>query len=297
MYLLKNYPPFLAAEFPKSGDSSLFHVLPVPLEREALSSLPGKTRKGPSAILKASGKLEVFDGKGIPAEVGIQTLPPVDCRGRIEDILNDIADQVEDIFEQEKIPVLLGGEHTLSNGAFLAILRQIEEGAVNVGIVQIDAHADLRERGEGTIYSRFCVMKRALDMGFPIYQMGVRSLSPGEMDLRKERNIPYRDASELCAGSGVKEITLSPDFPEYIYLTIDVDGLDPSVIPGTSYPEPGGLQWYQTLNLVESLAARYRIIGFDIVETAPGRDDTISAYAAARLTYQIMGIISRHINE
>jgi agmatinase len=140
-------------------------------------------------------------------------------------------------------------------------------------------------------------MKLAMDMGFPIYQMGVRSLSPGEMDLRKERNIPYRDAADLCAGSGVKEITLSPDFPDYIYLTLDVDGLDPSIMPGTANPEPGGLLWNQTLSLIESLAERYRIIGFDIVETAPAKGDRISAYTAARLTYQIIGIITRHIKD
>ncbi|OQY32765.1 MAG: hypothetical protein B6241_10100 [Spirochaetaceae bacterium 4572_59] len=295
MYSLKNYPPFLASEFPTERENSLFHIIPIPLGQ---SKGPEKeVRKGPSAILKASRKLEVFDGKSIPAETGILTLPPVNCRGRIEEILNRIADQVEDIFQQERIPVLLGGEHTISNGAFLAILRQIEDGAVNVGIVQIDAHGDLKESEEGSIYSNSCVMKRAVDMGFPIYQMGGRSLSSGEIDLRKERNIPYRDARELCGGSGVKEITLSPDFPDYIYLTIDVDGLDPSIIPGTNRPEPGGLHWYQTLNLIESLAERYRIIGFDIVETAPGKKDKISGYTAARLTYNIMGIIARHMDE
>lgn len=292
---MKKYPPFLASEFPTGKESSLFHIVPVPLEQS--DGLGKNAKRGPSAILKASRKLEVFDGKSIPAEAGILTLPPVNCRGRIEEVLNRIADQVENIFQQERIPVLLGGEHTISNGAFLAILRQIEDGAVNVGIVQIDAHGDLKESDQGSIYSANCVMKRAVDMGFPIYQMGGRSISPGEMDLRKERNIPYRDANELCSGTGVKEITLSPDFPDYIYLTIDVDGLDPSIIPGTNRPEPGGLQWYQTLNLIESLAERYRIIGFDIVETAPGKKDMISAYTAARLTYQIMGIIARHMDE
>ena len=144
---------------------------------------------GPDKILEASQELEIFDGKSIPAESGIYTYPHVNCRGRKEEVLNRVADQVEKIFQMEKIPVLLGGDHSISNGAFLAILREIEKGSVNVGIVQIDAHADLKESDEGSLYTDSSVMKRALDMGFPIYQMGVRSLSPGEMDLRKERNI------------------------------------------------------------------------------------------------------------
>ena len=272
---------FLASEFPQQ-ESSLFHILPVPMETD-----------GPEKILKASLSLEVFDGKSIPAEKGILTHPPVNCQGRKEEVLNRIADQVEEIFQMERIAVLLGGDHSISNGAFLAILREIEKGSVNVGIVQIDAHADLKESDEGFLYSESSVMKRALDMGFPIYQMGVRSLSPGEMDLRKERNIPYRDASDLCSGSGTREITLSPDFPDFIYLTIDMDVLDPSIFPGTFHPEPGGLSWYQTLGLISSLAERHSIIGFDIVGTDPEKNDRISAYTAAKLCYAIMGIISR----
>ena len=285
MHHHKDYPPFLASDFPQE-ESSLFHILPVPLGGN-----------GPAAILQASQNLEIFDGKSIPAEDGILTLPPVNCKGKVKEILNRIADQVELVYMQKRIPVILGGDHSVSNGAFLAVLRQIEKGAVNVGIVQIDAHADLKESENGSLYAPSCVMKRALDMGFPIYQMGVRSLSPGETDLRKERNIPYRDGADLCAGAGIREVTLSPDFPDYIYLTIDVDGLDPSVIPGTHRPEPGGLKWYQTLSLIESLAERHRIIGFDIVETSPGEDDRITSYTAAKLCYCIMGIISRNMSE
>ena len=282
MHPKKNDTPFLASGFPQQ-EGSLFHLLPVPMESS-----------GPDKILEASQELEIFDGKSIPAESGIYTYPHVNCRGRKEEVLNRVADQVEEIFQMEKIPVLLGGDHSISNGAFLAILREIEKGSVNVGIVQIDAHADLKESDEGSLYTDSSVMKRALDMGFPIYQMGVRSLSPGEMDLRKERNIPYRDASDLCSGNSTREVTLSPDFPDFIYLTIDMDALDPSIFPGTSHPEPGGLSWYQILSLISSLAERHNIIGFDIVGTEPDKHDRISAYTAAKLCYTVMGIIARN---
>lgn len=287
----KHFPPFLAAELPGNRDDALFHILPIPLGRGACAR---ELERGPSSLLRASTRLEVFDGRGIPAEAGIFTHPPVDCRGRTEDVLNRIADRTEEIFLEERIPVLLGGDRGLSCGAFLAVLRRMEGGAEGVGILQIDAHANLKENGPDGFYSAASTMKRALEMGFPLYQVGVRSLSPGETDLRKEHDIPYRDAADLCSGAGVKEISLSPDFPEFLYLTIDLDALDPGVIPGTPLPEPGGLFWYQILGLIESLAERHRIVGFDITGLAPGEGDRISPYAAAQLAYRIMGILARY---
>ncbi len=287
----KNYPPFLDSEYGNGDESSLFHILPVPLEKSV--SYGGGTRLGPSAILKASSQLEVFDGRSTPGEKGIRTRPPVNCRGPVEKVLKRIAVETEMILSHDGIPVILGGEHTVSNGAFQALTRCYNGGTGKVGIVQIDAHGDLRNSYEGTIYSHACVMKRALDLGFPLFQLGVRSLSPREIELRKQRNILHRDAPELCAGELVTDASLPEDFPRDVYLTIDVDGLDPSVIPGTGTPEPGGLGWYQTLSLIESVARNRKIIGFDCVELAPRKGSSISEFTAARLIYQVMGIIAR----
>jgi agmatinase len=288
---LKRYPPFLISEYPQGDDTALFHILPVPLERSV--SYGGGTRKGPSAILKASSQLEVYDGKSVPGAKGIKTLHPVNCRGPIEQVLHRIALGTEEILQKGGIPVLLGGEHTVSNGAFQALSRWYSDKPALPGIVQIDAHGDLRDSYEGSGFSHACVMKRALDLGFPIYQLGIRSLSPDEIALRQDRSIPFMDAEELCSGTVIKEVNLPPGYPEDIYLTIDVDGLDPSIIPGTGTPEPGGLGWYQTLSLIESIAEKHRIIGFDVVELAPLRGASISEFTTARLVYQVMGIISR----
>jgi len=292
MDILKRYPPFLASEYGNGDDSSLFHVLPVPLEKTV--SYGGGTRMGPSAILRASSQLEVFDGWSIPGEEGIRTLPPVNCYGPVEAVLERIAVTTGRILGEGHIPVLLGGEHTVSNGAFTAMNRWYGPETGRVGIVQIDAHGDLRDSYEGSPYSHACVMKRALDMGFPIYQLGIRSLSPEEIELRMKREIPCLDGPDLCSHPLVTEVKLPDDFPDKVYLTIDVDGLDPSVIPGTGTPEPGGLGWYQTLSLIESVARQRRIIGFDCVELAPLEGSRISEFTTARLVYQVMGIISRN---
>jgi agmatinase len=288
----KKYPPFLVSEYPDGDDSALFHILPVPLERSV--SYGGGTGKGPSAILRASAQLEVFDGRSCPGDKGLMTHPPVQCGGPIKKVLERIAAATEKILIQGGIPVLLGGEHTLSGGAFQALRHRYGEGNSDIGIVQIDAHADLRDSYEGSRFSHACVMKRALDQDFPIYQLGIRSLSPEEIQLRKDRNIPYRDGEDLCSGTPVSAVNLPEGFPQDIYLTIDVDGLDPSIIPGTGTPEPGGLGWYQTLNLIDSIAGKHRIIGYDVVELAPTSGSIISEFTTARLVYQVMGIITRH---
>jgi len=293
MDMLKPYPSFLASEYRNGDESALFHVLPVPLERSV--SYGGGTKRGPSAILKASSQLEVFDGWSTPGEEGIRTLPPVNCRGSVEKVLERISDATEGILARRSIPVLLGGEHTVSCGAFMALSRWYGNEAGKIGIIQIDAHGDLRDSYEGSKYSHACVMRRGVDRGFPIFQLGIRSLSPEEIELRQELSIPYRDGPELCSAPPVTEVSLPAEFPKEIYLTIDVDGLDPSVIPGTGTPEPGGLGWYQTLSLIESIASQRKIIGFDCVELAPQRGSSISEFTAARLVYQVMGIISRSL--
>lgn len=288
------YPAFLQSEFPKGGEDALFHLIPVPMERSV--SYGGGTARGPSAILQASSQLEVYDGYGIPGEQGIRTLPPISCRGPVEGIFQRTAAAVEQILELGKIPILIGGEHSVTNGVFPALKNRSQKTGRPVGIVQIDAHGDLRDRYEGSLYSHACVMRRALDWGFPLFQLGVRSICPEEVELRRERDIPFQDAKELCSTVAIHTVQIPEGFPEEVYLTIDVDGLDPSVFPGTGTPEPGGLGWYQTLNLIDSLASQRKIIAFDLVELVPQKGTSVNEFSAARLIYQIMGILIRSSN-
>lgn len=280
-------PGFLESEIglPDPKDS-LFHVIPVPYE--ATVSYGGGTSNGPEAILEASQQLEIYDGEGTPGEHGIFTREPIDCTGDAETVLNRIEQVVGQVLELEKIPVLLGGEHTVTLGA----LRSLQTRYGEFGVVQFDAHADLRDTYEGTPYSHACVMRRALDLDLQLFQIGVRALSPKEVELREKMKIGRLDAREL-ATSPMPDIILPEDFPNDIYITFDVDGLDPSVIPATGTPEPGGLNWWQAMLLLDKLAAERTVIGMDVVELAPMDNHHVSNFAAARLAYNMMGFVSR----
>ena len=138
----------------------------------------------------------------------------------------------------------------------------------SVGVVQFDAHADLRDRYEGSPYNHACTMRRVLDYGHRLFQVGVRSLSMEEVAYRRDQGIQGLDA-EAIASRGIPETFLPRDFPEDIYVTVDVDCLDPSIMPATGTPEPGGLSWYQIMAALSGICGPRRILGFDVVELAP----------------------------
>jgi agmatinase len=284
---MKRYPRFNAPELPYTPpERSRYHIVPAPLER---STSYGKgTVAGPRALLDASLHLEAFDGVDVPGRAGIYTLPPVDCAGSTEAALRRIGRAVSAVAARGAIPVLLGGEHTVSVGA----VRALRESGHRFGVVQFDAHGDLRDCYQGSRLSHGCVMRRIADMGVPIFQIGIRSLCMEEVELRRRLAIPHLDA-ERVVRQGIPARPLPRAFPETIYITFDVDALDPSVMPGTGTPEPGGLSWYDTMALLEKAIGGRRVIGFDVVELAPIRGFNASEYVAARLTYAIMGIINR----
>ncbi|AEJ60570.1 agmatinase [Spirochaeta thermophila DSM 6578] len=286
------YPHFLYTEIPNSlASEAFFHVIPVPYERT--TSFGKGAARGPSGILEASGQLEVWDGWGIPADAGIHTGGPVKVHTP-ERMVREVAARMRPALRSGSVPVLLGGEHTVSVGAWEALAERFGPG--EVGIVQIDAHADLRDTYEGSRFSHACVMRRALDHGFRIFQAGVRSLSPEEVALRRElagSQVFWQDAPELRKAGAT--LALPPDFPQNVYLTIDVDGFDPSVVWETGTPEPGGLFWYEVLDFIERVAEAHPIVGFDVVELAPAKGSHVGAFVAARLVYQVMGIVFRHL--
>lgn len=280
---------FLASELEESTpEQCLFQVVPAPFE--ATVSYGGGTVHGPAAILEASDQLEVWDGLSDASELGIHTHPAVDCSGDAETVLERIEAAVASAAEHG-IPVMLGGEHTVTLGA----LRALHKKHGSFGIVQFDAHADLRDTYEGSPFSHACVMHRALDLGLPVFGIGVRALCKDEVALRKDRNLSYLDARDL-AMNGMPENLLPADFPKTIYVTFDVDGLDPSVISATGTPVPGGVLWWQAIKLLEKAIAGRTVIGMDVVELAPKEGDHASDFAAAQLTYAMMGIVQRLSN-
>ncbi len=287
----ERYVSFLESELKsKSKEDSLFHIIPAPYE--ASVSYGKGAAKGPSAILEASQHLELFDGVSIPAEHGIYTHHPIACHGKPEKILQELASCVSQILVLNKIPIVLGGEHTVTLGALQAIKKEYKR----FGVIQFDAHADLRNTYEGNPFSHACVMQRILDLGLPVYQIGVRSLSNEEAVLRSEKKIGHLDAVTIFSQS-IPETILPDDFPSDIYITIDVDVFDPSLIPSTGTPEPGGLNWYQTMQLLTAIICGRNVIGFDIVELAPISQMHAPDYTIARLLYNFLGVITRNFGD
>ncbi len=283
-----NYSPFLGSEINTiSASEAFFHILPVPYEKTV--SYGNNTRLGPSAILNASWQLETWDGNSNPSSLGIYTHPAIDCQAEPSHVINSIAQSVASIIHLNGFPVVLGGEHTVSLGVIQGFM---DTRSNPVGIVQFDAHADLRDSYLGERYSHASVMKRIVDMDIPLFQVGTRAYCEEEILLRKEKGIPFLDAEHLVTKQ-IMEIQLPDEFPEHIFVSIDVDGLDPSIFPSTGTPVPGGLGWYQTLSLLESISRQRKVIGFDLMEFSPINGFHCYDFSAALLIYKIMGIIQR----
>lgn len=276
---------FHGADVPPSPpQSALFHIIPAPYE-ESVSYGTG-TANGPRAILEASAQLELFDGRLIPADSGIHTAVPVDCTGSPPLVLSRIEAAVGRCLAVGKCPVVLGGEHTVTSGA-IAALRQAHD---RFGVIQFDAHADLRDSYQGSPFSHACVMRRVAEQGIPILQLGTRSYCLEEQRFRRDHGIAYYDAEAIWR-QGIETVTLPADFPDMVYITFDVDGFDAAVMPATGTPVPGGLSWYQALWLIERIMAERVCVGFDVVEFAPLAGLHGAAFTAAQLTYAIMGYL------
>ena len=215
---------------------------------------------------------------------------PLDCEGLPEIVLGELSEQAKDLVGWRKIPVILGGEHTITAGALggFGLFKR------PVGVVQFDAHADLRDTYEGSPYNHACSMRRVLDYGFDLFQIGVRSLSLDEAVFRRDHQIGHLDAMDI-AGNGVPSSILPDDFPMNIYISIDVDCLDPSLMPATGTPEPGGLTWFQMAEALETIISGRNVVGFDVVELAPIPGFHSAEFTVARLIYNTMGVISRNL--
>lgn len=280
-------PVFLGSQFkhPKAADA-WFHVLPAPYVGERYKG--SAMANGPQAILHASQNLESWDGRSIPARHGIHTHPGVDCKGSTEKVLERISSQVAAIVKQDKFPVGLGGDGMISYGMVKGLLAA---GVENFGVIQIDAQADLREEDDGNPWSEACVMKRIVDEDVPLFQLGVRNLSKEEADARRVYGVKFYDADFLVSRN-ITKVELPGEFPDKVFLSIDIDGFDPSLFPSPS-AVPGGLGWVQVLSIIESIAQQADIIGMDLTEFCPVPGQPFPDNAAALLIYKIMGIVER----
>ncbi len=268
-------------------------VLPVPFERTV--SYGHGTAGGPAAILRASQNMELYDEElgSEPYRLGIATLPPFLPDGHaMDEALGDLEQEAARHLEAGKFLVTLGGEHSLTIAPVRAARRRAEARGEGIGVVQFDAHADLRAEYEGTPYSHASVMHRVLDEGLPTLAVGLRSLSTPEAALIRERELPVVWGWELERAETSRRFTkLLATLPETVYLTFDIDYFDPSLVPATGTPEPGGGRWWPTLELLRLLFRHKRVAAMDVVELSPLGDVPASDFVAARLIYKCLSYL------
>lgn len=282
-------PAFLESEFtPAAPEKALFHIIPCPFEKSV--SYGKGAAKGPAAILAASLELEAMETGMTPGQAGFYTAPPVDCDGPTAQVLSRIEKEVGNAVRMGAIPLVLGGEHTVTLGALRAMAASLGK---KFGIVQFDAHADLREEYKGDRFSHASFMRRAAEeLNLPIVQFAGRDFSQEEMEFRHQHNITFYDAY-LLGRIGLPEQPLPEDFPRDIYITFDLDAFDSSLMPATGTPSPGGINWREAQFILEACARDHSIVGLDIVELAPIEGLHHADFTAAKLAHLLMGLAWR----
>jgi len=273
----------LEVEF-SAWETARIAVLPVPYDFS--TSYQSGTRWGPRAVIEASRNMELWDDeRGAIYRAGIHTLPEVEPTALGPGAMVERVERaVEWILERGKLPAMLGGEHSITAGAVRAAKRRHP----NLSVLQLDAHADMRNEYLDSPHSHACVMRRIREL-VPAASVGIRSMSEEEAEYLKSNPLPIWSARSFRALRGEWGPILSA-LTDDVFVTFDLDALDPSVLPGTGTPEPGGLDWYEAVDLIAAVAARRRIVGFDVVELAPIAGQVASDFLAARLTYRMMGL-------
>ena len=259
-------------------------ILPVPYD--STSEWRSGSRHGPQAIIDASQYLELYDlelNREI-YKVGISTLPQVEpLLSSPQDMIARVYQVIKGLIQKEKFVVSLGGEHSLSLGA----VRAFKEAFPGLSVLQLDAHADLRDEYLGTKYSQACIMRRIFEL-CPISQVGVRSLSWEEKQFLTQNKLKPFYMSDLVSNTAsIDQIVDS--LSEDVYVTIDVDVLDPSIMSAVGTPEPDGMSWRQVLGIIESVALHKHIVGFDLMEFCPGEGPGSCAFLLAKLAYKLIG--------
>jgi len=264
-------------------DEAAVVILPCPVDRT--TSYVGGTRNGPHEILQASSHMELWDDemKADVHGIGIYTLPEMELPfGEMAPLVDEIERVAYEIVGRDKFLVTLGGEHSITPPLVSAAARKYP----GLSVLQIDAHADMRDSYMGTVHNHACAMRRALQHA-SVTQVGIRSLSTEEAEvLPKLKSRVFYDADMRQDANWIDAVveSLAAD----VYLTIDVDGMDPAIMPATGTPEPGGLSWPEITRLLRRVAERRRIISADIVELSPIPGMIAPNFLCAKLIYKLL---------
>ena len=259
-------------------------IIPAPLEY-SVCYMKG-TEHGPQAILDASSQMELYDEEldCCPIETGVYTRPPLQYHGLDHAAaLKITGDAAREVLQRGQLPFTLGGEHSLS----APVIAAVHERYPDLTVVHIDAHGDLRDEFEGTPLSHAAIERRVVDMGIPLLEIGIRSFSPEEAAFMKTGP----DVAIIWAYQMAKGTATIPwqRLGKHTYVTVDLDALDPSEMPAVGTPEPGGLSWYQLLDLFREICRRTIIVGMDVVELCPMPGQTRADFLAAKLIYKMIG--------
>lgn len=264
-------------------DKAKIVILPVPYD--GTSTWIKGADKGPEAIIEASATLEMYDietGLDVSRK-GIYTLPAVTENNSPERMALAVENAINAQFENNKFTVLIGGEHSVSIGAFKAYSERYND----LTILQLDAHADLRESYEGSEYNHACAMYKAQEYA-PLVQVGIRSMCEEEKAFVEPDRMFFRH--QIRKNSNWKKDVLKK-LSKNVYLTIDLDVFDTSIMPSTGTPEPDGLLFNDVMELVESISAKVNIVGFDVVELCPNKENKAPDYLASKLIYKILSVV------
>ncbi len=266
-----------------------FAVIPVPYDLTT-SYIPG-TRRGPQAIIEASFQLEYYDEE-MDHEAfrsGIFTFKPLDVTASSPgDMIDRVYMKIREVARKGLFPVIIGGEHTITIGA----VRAMKEFYAEMVVLQLDAHADLRNTYMDSPYSHACVARRISEI-CPLVIAGVRSISRDEKSFLEKSSIILYSAKDMMKKDFSKELILSSLRSDFVYLSIDLDVFDPSIMPSVGTPEPGGIGWYDVTSLLEILIQEKNIVAFDITELSPIAGFVAPDFFAAKLIYKIMTYIDK----
>jgi agmatinase len=270
-------------------------ILIWPVSYEGTVSYGTGTGRGAEAIIEASRNMELYDEE-TDAEVYKLGLHTLEASPSIEPpawMMQSLYERAKKLIASEKFVAMIGGEHSVS----APVIRAHAEAYPNLSVLQIDAHADLRDTYDGTPHSHASIMARVVkDLGIPAVQCGIRSISAEEAGVLDKLPTKIFWAKDIVGRSDWWEPAVDA-LTENVYFTIDIDGLDPSLVSATGTPEPGGLGWYDVLGLIRTLAKKRRVVGMDLTEYSYVEGHDASAFLCAKLIYKTLGFIFQNETE
>jgi N1-aminopropylagmatine ureohydrolase len=264
-------------------------ILVWPIAYEGTVSYGGGTGKGAAAIIDASRNMELYDEEtdAETYKLGIHTVDESPSIDPPEQMMDSLYDRARELVASEKFIAMIGGEHSVS----APVIRAHAEKYRNISILQIDAHADLRDTYDGTPHSHASIMARVVkDLNIPAVQVGIRSISVDEARVLDQLPTRIFWAKDIVGRDDWWDDAVD-GLTENVYLTVDIDGLDPSLVSATGTPEPGGLGWYETIGLIRTLAKKRNVVGMDLTEYSYVEGQSASAFLCAKLIYKTLGFV------